>query len=40
VVWLDWRGGASRRQIIVSVLLAVFVSSVITFVVLFLWAFG
>ena len=43
VGWLDWRAGASRRQIIFSILLAVaavFVSRVITFVILYLWAFG
>ena len=43
VGWLDWRAGASRRQIIFSILLAVaavVVSRVITFVILFQWAFG
>jgi hypothetical protein len=43
VGWLDWRAGASRRQIISSILLtvaAVIVSRVITFVILFQWAFG
>ena len=43
VGWLDWRAGASRRQIMFSILLAVaavVVSRVTTFVILFLWAFG
>ncbi len=43
VGWLDWRANASRRQIIFSILLAVaavVVSRVITFVILFQWAFG
>ncbi len=43
VGWLDWRAGASRRQIIFTILLAVaavFGSRVITFVILFQWAFG
>ncbi len=43
VGWLASRAGASPRQIIASVLLvvvAVLLSRVITFVVLYLWAFG
>jgi hypothetical protein len=43
VGWLDWRAGASRRQIISSILLtvaAMIVSRIITFVILFGWAFG
>ena len=43
VGWLDWRAGASRRQIIFSILLAVaamVVSRIIAFVILFQWAFG
>ncbi len=41
--WLAWRADASRRQIVLTVLLTLatlFVSRVITFFVLFLWAFG
>lgn len=43
VGWLDWRVGASRRQIVFSSLLAVaavIVSRILTFVILFQWAFG
>ena len=43
VGWLDWRAGASPRQIIFSMLLAVaavIVSRIIAFVVLFQWAFA
>jgi hypothetical protein len=43
VVWLDWRTGATRRQMTSSALLTVaaaLASRVVAFVVVFLWAYG